>query len=76
MSESSEDVRLQRYLSESLRVLASVHEINDDQSVVINWYRKSPIREFDNRTAEVLFAGGHAEAVVKFLISASSRATG
>jgi transcriptional regulator with XRE-family HTH domain len=76
LRDSPQNARLQAYLREVLRVLAAATEIAGSQDKAIFWYRNSPIRDFEFKTAERLVAAGKGDAVVRYLSSIESGSSG
>ena len=66
--------QLQKYLRESIRVLAAATDLVGSASKAAFWYRNQPLSDFDYKTAEVLVSEGHAEDVLRYIdmISAGS----
>ena len=57
----------------ALAVLRVAAGLEADPAEVLNWYRKVPITELGNLTAERLVSMGRAETVIEFLRSISIR---
>jgi Protein of unknown function (DUF2384) len=74
--EAPANVRLQRFMREALQVLSAALDVARDRERAIYWYRNSPIPELQHRTAEQLVADHKTEAVLSYLSSIGSGATG
>jgi uncharacterized protein (DUF2384 family) len=66
--------QLQKYLRESIRVLAAATDLVGSASKAAFWYRNQPISDFGYKTAEVLVSEGRAEDVLRYvdILSAGS----
>ncbi len=76
VSEAPTNARLQGFMREALQVLSAAFDVTRDRERAIYWYRNSPIREFQHRTAEQLVADRKTDAVLSYLASIGSGATG
>jgi hypothetical protein len=61
---------------DALRVLSAAMGIAGDRDRTIDWYRNTPILEFQHQTAEHLVSSGKTDAVVSYLLSIESGSVG
>lgn len=59
--------QLQKYLRESIRVLAAATDLVGSASKATFWYRNQPLSDFNYKTAEVLVSEGRAEDVLRYI---------
>ena len=59
--------QLQKYMRESLRVLAAATDLSGSPSKAAFWFRNHPISDFGFKTAEVLVSEGKVEEVLKYI---------
>jgi len=67
---------VQDYMTNAIRVLRVAMDLNGDLNRSIIWFKTSPIPDYGYRTANDLVTAGKADAVVKYLESIMSGATG
>ncbi len=67
---------LQRYMRDSVRVLQAATDLRGSVGDALFWFRNHPIRDFERKTADRLVAEGKAEAVLGYLESLESGASG
>lgn len=68
--------QLQKYLRESIRVLAAATDLVGSASKAAFWYRNQPLSEFNYKTAEVLVSEGRAEDVLRYVDMLSAGSAG
>ena len=71
-----ESPQLQKYLRESIRVLAAATDLVGNASKAAFWYRNQPLSDFNYQTAETLVSEGRAEDVVRYIEMLSAGSTG
>ena len=76
VSEAPTNPRLQHFMREALRVLSAAFEVTQDRDRALYGYRNAPIAEFNHQTAERLVADHKTDAVLAYLTSIRSGATG
>jgi hypothetical protein len=67
---------LQQYLRDVLRVLTAAEDSNGDRIRAVYWFVNAPLSEFEYRTPEQLVQEGRTQAVIDYIESVSSGATG
>lgn len=75
VSEAPTNVRLQRFMRETLQVLSAALEVTGDREGAIYWYRNSPIPQFQHHTAEQLVGEQQTAAVLAYLGAIGNRPT-
>jgi uncharacterized protein (DUF2384 family) len=68
--------QLQKYLRESIRVLAAASDLVGSASKAAFWYRNQPLSDFEYKTAEVLVSEGRAEDVLRYIDMLSAGSAG
>ncbi len=68
--------QLQKYLRESIRVLAAATDLVGSASKAAFWYRNQPLSDFSYKTAEVLVSEGRAEDVLRYIDMLSAGSAG
>lgn len=68
--------QLQKYLRESIRVLAAATDLVGSASKAAFWYRNQPLSDFSYKTAEVLVSEGRAEDVLRYVDMLSAGSAG
>ena len=63
-------------MQDEQRVMTAAIEVIQDWDRAIDWYRNTPIPEFNDQTAEQLVAHHKTEAVLTYLRSISAGASG
>jgi hypothetical protein len=76
VSDSPTNAKLQGYLRDAVRAMSAAYEVTADRARAIFWFRNTPIREFTHRTAEQLVAMGKTDAVISYLQSSATGASG
>lgn len=76
VAEAPTNARLQAFMRDTLRVLSAAMGVAGDRDRAIYWYRNAPIPEFQHQTAEHLVSAGKTDAVVSYLLSIESGASG
>jgi uncharacterized protein (DUF2384 family) len=59
--------QLQKFLRDSIRVLAAATDLNGSSKKAAFWFRNQPISEFGYKTPEALVSEGRAEDVLKYI---------
>ncbi|HEY4367104.1 MAG TPA: hypothetical protein VGN07_07685 [Steroidobacteraceae bacterium] len=59
--------QLQKFLRESIRVLAAATDFNGSSKKAAFWFRNQPIADFGYRTAEALVSEGRADDVLRYI---------
>lgn len=67
---------LQDYMRNAVRVLQAAADLRGNVDEALFWFRNHPLRDFDRKTADRLVAEGKTEAVLRYLRSLESGATG
>lgn len=60
---------LQKYLRDSVRVLAAAADLSGDVQRALFWFQNHPIPTFDYQTADVLVSQGRADNVIDYIES-------
>ena len=68
--------QLQKYLRESIRVLAAATDLVGSASKAAFWFRNQPLSDFSYKTAEVLVSEGRAEDVLRYIDMLSAGSAG
>jgi hypothetical protein len=68
--------QLQKYLRESIRVLAAASDLVGSAAKAAFWYRNQPLSDFGYKTAEVLVSEGRADDVLRYIDMLSAGSTG
>lgn len=68
--------QLQKYLRESIRVLAAATDLVGSASKAAFWYRNQPLSDFNYKTAEVVVSEGRAEDLLRYIDMLSAGSTG
>ena len=68
--------QLQKYLRESIRVLAAANDLVGSASKAAFWFRNQPLSDFSYKTAEVLVSEGRAEDVLRYIDMLSAGSAG
>jgi len=68
--------KLQQYMNDVLRVVASATDVAGDTDKAIYWLRHYPIPDLDYKTADDLIAENKTEAVLAYLDTLRAGATG
>lgn len=76
VSDAPGNEKLQRMMRDSLRVLSGARALTGDTTRAIYWMRNTPIAEFDHQVALELVAAGKTDAVLRYLRSIESGASG
>ena len=63
-------------MQDEQRVITEALKVTQDQDRAIDWYRNTPIAEFNHQTAEQLIADHKIDALLKYLASIRSGWTG
>lgn len=59
--------QLQKFLRESIRVLAAATDFNGNSKKAAFWFRNQPIADFGYKTAEALVSEGRADDVLRYI---------
>jgi len=76
VTEAPENVALQGFMREALRVMSATYQVTGDRGRTFYWFRNEPIPEFEHRTAEQLVAAGKSAAVIGYLTSIAAGSSG
>ena len=76
VTEAPENVELQGFMREALRVMSASYQVTGDRGRTFYWFRNEPIPEFEHRTAEQLVAAGKSVAVIGYLTSIAAGSSG
>ncbi|MDC8013644.1 antitoxin Xre/MbcA/ParS toxin-binding domain-containing protein [Tahibacter soli] len=68
--------KLQNAMVEVVKVLSAAEELTGSVDRALFWFRNHPIKEFGHRTAMELVAEGKAKAVIKYIESVGTGASG
>jgi uncharacterized protein (DUF2384 family) len=68
--------QLQKYLRESIRVLAAATDLVGSASKAAFWFRNQPLSDFSYKTAEVLVSEDRAEDVLRYIDMLSAGSAG
>lgn len=68
--------QLQKYLRESIRILAAATDLVGSAPKAAFWFRNQPISDFEYKTAEVLVSERRAEDVLRYIDMLSAGSAG
>lgn len=68
--------KLQSAMVEVIKVLSAAEELTGSVDRALFWFRNHPIKEFSHRTAMELVAEGKAKAVIQYIESVGTGASG
>ena len=68
--------RLQEYLRNAVRVIAAAFALVGSTDRALYWFRSHPIGDFDYKTPEALVSEGRADAVIRYIESLGTGASG
>lgn len=75
-AEKERAVAVQEAIGDTVKVLAAACKVNEDCERTLYWFVNHPIVDFDDQTAAELVEKGKAEAVIRYLFTLESGATG
>ena len=68
--------RLQRYMRQSLAILSEALNLNEDEALVLRWFREMPLPDFGMKTPETLVSEDQAESLLQYVQSIASGSSG
>ncbi|MDZ3823529.1 MAG: hypothetical protein U0S76_07995, partial [Pseudoxanthomonas sp.] len=68
--------KLQEAMGDVVRVLSAAHDLSDDLDTALFWFRNQPIPEFDHYTPLQLVEQGKVQALIDYIYSIRSGASG
>lgn len=76
LSTDPSSTQIQRYIRQSLSVLAEAMKLNPDEASVFRWFRDQCLPEFRMKTPATLVSEGKAVALLSYIASIEAGASG
>ena len=68
--------RFQTYMRQPIAVLREALALNEDEALVLQWFREIPLPEFGMKTPATLVSEGKVESLLRYIQSIASGSSG